>query len=578
MHIILLTLFIIIIIVILIILYYRIRYFDCPDTSSYSYKNYNNNYIHSINPKSINAKVYIGNSYQNFPEKEYIKQKNPVGLAFSGGGSRAMCATWGILQALYKQNMLNNNTISYISAVSGSTWAVLPVLYQSINRPNYNIDDILGSEFVDFSQPLTFPIIGYNAVHSNFKIFDNDKWWPINVGTTFFEPYGLDTSLNQIIGINNTTINTILSELGANYNGIILRENMPIPIAMQTMVNIVETVWYRPNEYIAIPLDSTPISTGFIGINRKISNSQCSDLEYIGGRIDSYGFNSIINSSIISTSNTYDISLNLQSNTWDLKQMSGSSSMAPGFDILKDTASLLDKYVPDYTISLPITFPINKSVKIVDGGCWDNTGVTSLLARGVTKVAIFIQSDYLPSQWSPTFGTEDIANLFGVANNFYSDYHGQYDAQVFDNSNNEYITTLNGIISNYTNEGIAYYKDTYQTINNYKSGIIPYSVNVLWYILSPAKQFIDQLSDKNKTILNNIQRFPNICTALPYINDCNENQQCNSSCPSYSSASDLFNIYLNSSNINTVTNTEAICLCAQSSWICKKILIPFLQQ
>ncbi|KAJ3139769.1 hypothetical protein HK100_011111 [Physocladia obscura] len=60
-----------------------------------------------------------------FAEKVQPDHVPCVGVAFSGGGTRAMTATLGFLSALQESRILN--VISYTAAVSGSTWALAQI-------------------------------------------------------------------------------------------------------------------------------------------------------------------------------------------------------------------------------------------------------------------------------------------------------------------------------------------------------------------------------------------------------------------------------------------------------------------
>ena len=58
-----------------------------------------------------------------YPEQAagLVKGKQTTGVAFSGGGNRAMVAAHGQLRALVETGLIDH--VDYVSAVSGGSWA-----------------------------------------------------------------------------------------------------------------------------------------------------------------------------------------------------------------------------------------------------------------------------------------------------------------------------------------------------------------------------------------------------------------------------------------------------------------------
>jgi hypothetical protein len=75
---------------------------------------------HTFQAWAYNPDTAASNPAQ-FPEHPLPSTKDDVGLALSGGGSRAMMASRGVLQGLRKLGLLSK--IKYMSTVSGGTWA-----------------------------------------------------------------------------------------------------------------------------------------------------------------------------------------------------------------------------------------------------------------------------------------------------------------------------------------------------------------------------------------------------------------------------------------------------------------------
>ena len=641
-----------------------------------------------VSPFPLNTPLWFGNndnsSIYTYPEEYYSNKplysgskdisNMSIGIAFSGGGIRAACSTWGVLQALnsYQKNgksLLNRDYISYMSSNSGSTWALLPTLYQPINGSQYTIDQILGQykepNNLDYSIKGVSPNFINTAVNNEFDFNLEGNWWIKSVANSFFKPYGLyDENTKGIVGFDSNSISSFLSSLGSKYRGIILRDNMPIPIAISSIANKINS------GYTYIPIDSTPISSGFI-VSKKISepSEQTPLLQSIGGRVSTYAFNTkyakIISSSTnppnsvesfqtvnnftnIETSGT-DIVFN--DTTWEPAIISGTSSFAPGPQLLpinipnihipiieKDiNISLLE----DFVIQTQFTTPVNTKAKIIDGYLFDDTGIVSLLVRKTQRIVVitdvvFTDIEYnsdniignyvliINGDYQNNFGKItsinqsnivvtligkntntiffdkqtindnikkiDISNIknafngsipildntvFGIPSNVYSQPSSVSDA---------YMMTMNGMIENYANTGIFYFQGLYNTIPNDYTDIIKYEVEILWYCLSPCPNFTALLSESNQKILNNMFRTPNICTLGPIYNDCNpansrtidgkiENfyQNCNFEC--------LFqplDIIINSSNIQKITDSQALAISSLTAWVTNQIVIPFI--
>src|SRR5690349_17039994 len=80
-----------------------------------------------------------------WPEQQAGVAPN-VGVCFPGGGTRAMCAAMGQLNALVNQNIIQS--IDYMSCVSGGSWAAAAFAYYD---PATAITD------QDFLGPITAP-------------------------------------------------------------------------------------------------------------------------------------------------------------------------------------------------------------------------------------------------------------------------------------------------------------------------------------------------------------------------------------------------------------------------------------
>ena len=595
----------------------------------------NSSNIPSSNIPPLITTIVPAKWYNNyFPEENFITQpklgKKKIGLAFSGGGTRAACTTWGFLQALndYKINgksLLHIDNISYISANSGSTWVLLPLLYQPIEGTPFKIDDILGpyvSESdlskLDYKTDIDSNQFGHNAIKSFFDLEFENNWWSYSVGNSFFKPYGLYdgniTPTNGIVGYNASSIQSIVTSLGSNYKGVVLRPNMPIPIAVASLIINKDTV---------VGIDSTPISSGFL----RQSNTS-GDINKLGGRVDSYAFNTFLTKIETIDPNTQDILVDFRNttdiygishskDTWDPACMSGISSMASGMELIELNLPNSFPFLGSFDTNVKDVNslnPNNQQFKIIDGYLWDDTGVVSLVARKTQKIASIISCSleditgdiYLDQVYTylfivdglyannigkfvsfdstktsvnlsinnnnstinvsikidyvKVFSIGQIYNLFGKGSTQYS--------QIF--NGDDYDKTQLGLLTNYATTGIFYYKDTYTTVVNENLNITSYQVDVLWYCLSPCTNFYSKLSLSNRNYISDIYKNTNVCTIFPFYNDCNTGE-CDNVCKSSQQ-----DILTDLQNVTKITNVQAYYISSLSAWICNQILIPFL--
>ena len=622
--------FIIIIILLCVILYFILRKKQKKQTQEQP-----NNLI------TIPAKWYSNyniESMYHFPEEYYshkplfIPQDNSnptIGFAFSGGGSRAAYSTMGILQALNSKSLLNNNTISYMSANSGSTWCLLPVLYEPISGSKYTVDSILGDYkdpfIINLSEKPIFPNFISLAVDAKIEPQINDSWWNDSIGISYFLRYGLYTPLfKNIIGYDPDSITNILKTLQLTsplslYSGITLRKNMPIPIAMSSVC-----VKNNFPNFTYIPFDSSPISSGFL---TSISNTLPSDnneLKNYGGRISSYAFNSVVVPSSQTpdkTNNTTDILIDISQTKylWDPVNISGVSSMAAGPQLItlpKSTAfgnKTIDLLLlEDYKIQTEFAKPVTSSEKMIDGYLTDDTAVLSLLVRKTQRIVSItnLQIDQLYGDLNLSISSYiaiingEYQNNFGIITgvtgnsvslkllgknqlnvsidklylksislsnvaNLFNKY------EVFDSSVINYQKTINGMIENYANTGIFYFQGVYKTKLNLYLDIIVYDVEILWYCLSPCPNFMTSLSKTNIDIWNNIFNMPNICTVGPIFNSCDKSNPISINC-SQSCNLEPIDEVINIENIISITNEQANGISSLTSWVTNQIIIPFI--
>lgn len=172
-----------------------------------------------------------------------------LGLAYCGGGTRASSATLGSLKYINSLRHLDNSIIQYISANSGSTWVVLPLLYEN----GYSLDDMLDGN----------KLINYNVSFNNYNIDYKNSFFK-KITTALVDP-----TTNWYYFVKN-------SFFPEKYNGFNIKNNVPMPISIATLVtqncNIPMTF---PPSKLTCNQDQDPYSINLIGVDFTPISSGC---------------------------------------------------------------------------------------------------------------------------------------------------------------------------------------------------------------------------------------------------------------------------------------------------------------
>jgi hypothetical protein len=170
---------------------------------------------------------------------------------------------------------------------------------------------------------------------------------------------------------------------------------------------------------------------------------------------------------------------------------------------------------PKYT---PNTFKYlnNQNAKLSDGGLGDNTGILSLLARGVKKIIALNNIEFYKNDC-------DIKCLFGIAEASCIPIGSMANNQikVFNSSDYQNIL-LPEFAKNTINGGPAFAKVFLDVLPNYLYGISgEYKVELLLINLQPCDRFLNLLPAEVKnqiTTLGSFSNFPNYRTFFQNLN------------------------------------------------------------
>ena len=168
---------------------------------------------------NFNASVYEWNKNNNLTQnfgEPCVDLNKPV-ICFSGGGCRASAMAAGCLRYINVEGMWN--TFSYITGLSGSSWANSLIFYQKASAKNpVSLDTILGekiewntnregpmSDNYYHEQHLFYPRKVLSASINRFKLLDpyvfftalhilarRGRAWCLGVKDAVLEPFNLD--------------------------------------------------------------------------------------------------------------------------------------------------------------------------------------------------------------------------------------------------------------------------------------------------------------------------------------------------------------------------------------------------
>jgi hypothetical protein len=409
----------------------------------------------SSNPQAT-GKVYRG---RDTPEwKYYINPQNSTNnfaVGFSGGGSRACCSAWGVLNSLNTAGYLNYSTFPYMVSNSGGGWTLQPLLYQANtnnlpsnpNSPNLQQTptSILG-EYIPVQllsrTDLEMVLCPNNAFLSGagttkMGLSSNANWWA-DIQKYFCLPkaVGQDTSTNKS-ALSITTFasqaDDIEKETGLNIDtfGPMFKiaagtttMNLPMPIAVGciTFRNYQQT--YRSTFY-TYPMEFTSSCSGVFRDNNSdppldtLGNDQYPDYQ-----VSNVLFNSVewINrttypevSGLMNPQVTFP---NVTNRTLNATTMAPAAMMAVSSNASGTFMQPLIYTMNTMTQPLINSLPNIKNISwtstnfsYVDGGVVDNLGLMNLIQRRIPRftVVVSIAQDFPWDQETPDFGDSSLA-------------------------------------------------------------------------------------------------------------------------------------------------------------------------
>ena len=276
-----------------------------------------------------------------------------VGICFSGGGSRAMSAAMGQLQAL--EQMTSGSTslldqVTAMSTVSGGGWIGIPFTYLpatvsdaeflgTYTLPGSLTETILGTSGPNWiggqiSSGFSLPDLATQAIYLHLHSVPSSMLWQTLMGIHLLGPYGLfpgapgnyqpstlfsedAATLQSVVTGPNPTLSAVPAYLVAQVSG----QNRPYLLSVCSMfVTLPDGGPDSSSVRLLAPVQCTPVLTGMLPTPQGAVDTNNQPVG--GGAVASFAFNSTFESL---SGSTATITQNLQ---WSLMDIMGTSSAA----------------------------------------------------------------------------------------------------------------------------------------------------------------------------------------------------------------------------------------------------------
>jgi len=440
------------------------------------------------------------------------------GVAFSGGGTRSQIAVTGQLRALHALGLID--TIRYMTAVSGATWAAAPFSYYR-DGPSSD-EEFLGS-MVTPSQRRSWAFnstarqswstlspnsVGHTATSSFRKSFFHflfhgpaHEAWQFATGEVFFKPFGLyDPDKPKFFSFDAATVrdilkrHTVLQPVWSAKDFVTMRANRPYLILTATIL------WPAHLTYRAqkVLIEYSPLGVGnahFLNLEDKVSYGSW-EQPTGGGFVEPFAHLSYGPSVTVELPPMGPVRMPASEQPFTLWRASGKSSAAYAAALADIDPAML----PNATYWSPAQAGVSPAriLKIGDGGNLEDLGIMPLLQRKVRKIVAF--ANYFYPLEDLLQGTQDgdekgslIAPLFG-----WNAKHAPNN-QVFARS--EFRPLLESLVKVKERGDLPMSRKRYQVLANPWFGVEPYEVEILWIYNDVSENWIKQLNPEVAAIV-----------------------------------------------------------------------------
>ncbi len=444
----------------------------------------------------INVKCKVYSAKRNgkfiFPEQvEDIVDINKPAICFSGGGCRAATVSMGVIRALYSKNKNFYENLSYYSAVSGGTWFasiftfhddIKELIGESIPIHDIDMDTLTNTNYdkkMFFGHSVTNLKVLKRLSEALRSGIPKNKCFQYVLSKEFLERY----SLNDKIPVQSRRFRELNDYLG--HNSISPADGRPFLICQAGII---------PHGTETIPIDFTPMYSGSRVYQECYFQNQgfgCAHSWFSRDRINT-------------------VSVRHNSGDSCLESFLAASSAAYVVDVNQFSDSLilgsLDKLCPSISISAPDDFK-NTNYDLVDGYFLDNSGILSLVARGVKKILSIVTAERKVCE---SIDSASIAPLFGnhMSDGIsYSEF--KKGKKIF--HSHDWPSIYTEITTKSRNNEPVYFHRKLDVLHNDDAGVNGgYEVELFVIFLEKDKEF-----DRHLKHHINVSQYPHYMTLFP---------------------------------------------------------------
>lgn len=459
-----------------------------------------------------------------------------VGLALSGGGSRAASASLGVVRALDHFGLLRH--LRAISSVSGGSWFSVPFTFLPREFDEFEFlgkyvaepgdlhrghEGPLSLQPGSFGIPLTklglsIPAIVGEALRDHFTGAPSDRLWTRQIGAHLLAPFDLarfddDHHPADFFAADETMASTIrMANPEFDQPCYVVRQSQAMPRPYLIVNGAMRVVGPSGDEVLA-PIQFTPWFAGIMGT--KIG--KLGEREVGGGGISSFGFGGEWQLG------EPERPVLRQRNPLALSDITGISSAAYA-DAASDRG--LGELAPALTYFSPLwDRPAGARALFADAGSLENSGVANLLAYDDIDSVIALVSSGRPfhhvagqkiveRQIAALFGFREFDLLHGGYRRYSEPGRGNPDYshnQVFASSHGQFEALLDQMAALHDAGEPIVVEQEHEVVRNDKFAIVGgRRVRVLWVLLSPSHRWLSDLPAMVR--LDLAPRFPNIST------------------------------------------------------------------
>jgi len=442
--------------------------------------------IFSNRLKYVRGEIYnsTADDFQ-YPELQYpnVAERQNVGIAFSGGGTRSASATLGQLRGLHELELLDQ--VRYISAVSGGSWACIPFTYlpeswmdktflgTQIPPEMINAEYLLKTDRNSYAHAVANSII-LDDIIEQAALLAGDETFSRAAGEIFLTPFNIN-SLSQFFSFDESAVNGILTR-NDNMRATdfqLVRPGRPFLIVGGIFIR-------EQNDYPhdRLPFEMTPL---YVGINQLYEKAGSNRRPIGGGYVEPFAFDSD-ETDRFSSGHPVKVRLGPSRHRFTLSDMMGVAGAAPA-EVL---AQLGIDFVgfPEFKYWPPVSPKTRaKEYNFGDGGILENLGVMPLLRRKVKKIILFVNTQHPLAHKSIN---ESIPPLFGQTPDFMVNH-------VFPGQ--QYRDLFGELLAKKASGKTVMHQDQYTVLSNPFHGIEGgWEVEVLWIYNERVTEWEEQLT------------------------------------------------------------------------------------